>query len=178
MAMIAHKCADHSVTVVDINQTRIDEWNSNTLPVYEPGLDDIVKAARGNNLFFSNDVDTAVREADIIFISVNTPTTTYGVGAGRAADLRYIEKCARNIAKVAHGDKIIVEKSTSPVRTAESIKRMLKANSNGRDFQIFSNPEFLAEGTAVQDLESPNRVLIGGDQTPEGLAAIQKLVDV
>jgi UDPglucose 6-dehydrogenase len=178
MAMIAHKCSGHTVTVVDINQSRIDAWNSDVLPIYEPGLDEIVKASRGKILFFSTDIDTAIREADIIFMSVNTPTKTYGVGAGRAADLRYIEKCARKIAEVAENDKIVVEKSTLPVRTAESIKRILESNSKGRKFQILSNPEFLAEGTAVADLENPDRVLIGGDQTPDGLAAIQKLVDV
>ena len=178
MAMIAHKCTGHTVTVVDINQSRIDAWNSDVLPIYEPGLDEIVKASRGKTLFFSTDIDTAIREADIIFMSVNTPTKTYGVGAGRAADLRYIEKCARKIAEVAENDKIVVEKSTLPVRTAESIKRILESNSKGRKFQILSNPEFLAEGTAVADLENPDRVLIGGDQTPDGLAAIQKLVDV
>lgn len=178
MAMIAHKCAGHQVTVVDINQSRIDAWNSDKLPVFEPGLDAIVEEARGRNLFFSTDVDTAIREAEMIFLSVNTPTKTYGVGAGRAADLRYIEKCARKIAEVAEDDKIVVEKSTLPVRTAESVKRILESNSNGRNFQILSNPEFLAEGTAMADLEAPDRVLIGGDQTPEGLAAIQKLVDI
>ena len=178
MAMIAHKCTGHTVTVVDINQSRIDAWNSDVLPIYEPGLDEIVKASRGKRLFFSTDIDTAIREADIIFMSVNTPTKTYGVGAGRAADLRYIEKCARKIAEVAENDKIVVEKSTLPVRTAESIKRILESNSKGRKLQILSNPEFLAEGTAVADLENPDRVLIGGDQTPDGLAAIQKLVDV
>ncbi|MFW6217530.1 MAG: UDP-glucose 6-dehydrogenase [Verrucomicrobiota bacterium] len=178
MAMIAHRCADHAVTVVDINQARIDAWNSDKLPVYEPGLDEIVREARGKNLFFSTDVDSAIREADMIFISVNTPTKSYGVGAGRAADLRYIEKCARKIAEVCEGDKIVVEKSTLPVRTAESIKRILESNAKGRNFQILSNPEFLAEGTAIKDLQAPDRVLIGGDQTPEGKAAIQQLVDV
>ena len=178
MAMIAHKCTDHTVTVVDINQPRIDAWNSDELPIYEPGLDEVVKAARGKNLFFSTDVDTAIREADMIFMSVNTPTKTYGTGAGRAADLRYVEKCARKIAEVAEGDKIVVEKSTLPVRTAQSIKRILEANAQGRKFQILSNPEFLAEGTAIDDLNNPDRVLIGGEQSPEGLAAIQKLVDV
>jgi UDPglucose 6-dehydrogenase len=178
MAMIAHKCKDHTVTVVDINQVRIDEWNSDNLPIYEPGLDEIVKSCRGKNLFFSVDVDEAIRDAEMIFMSVNTPTKTYGVGAGRAADLRFIEKCARKIAEVAESDKIVVEKSTLPVRTAESIKRILDANSKGRNFQILSNPEFLAEGTAVADLMNPDRILIGGEQTPEGHAAIQKLVDV
>lgn len=178
MAMIAHKCADHTVTVVDINQARIDAWNSDELPIYEPGLDEVVKAACGKNLFFSTDIDNSIREADMIFMSVNTPTKTYGAGAGRAADLRYIEKCARKIAEVSEGDKIVVEKSTLPVRTAESIKRILEANAKGRKFQILSNPEFLAEGTAIDDLNNPDRVLIGGEQSPEGEAAIQKLVDV
>ncbi len=176
--MIAHKCPEHTVTVVDVNQARIDAWNSDSLPIYEPGLDTIVQSARQKNLFFSGDVDRAVQEADMIFISVNTPTKTYGVGAGRAADLRYIEKCARKIAEVCEGDKIVVEKSTLPVRTAESLKRILESNAKGRNFQILSNPEFLAEGTAIADLENPDRVLIGGDETPEGKAAIQKLVDV
>ena len=148
------------------------------LPIYEPGLDEVVKASRGKNLFFSTDVDGSIRDADMIFMSVNTPTKTYGVGRGRAADLRFIEKCARKIAEVCDGDKIVVEKSTLPVRTAESIKRILESNAKGRNFQILSNPEFLAEGTAVEDLKAPDRVLIGGDQTPEGKAAIQKLVDV
>ncbi len=178
MAMIAHNCEDHAVTVVDISQERIDAWNSDTLPVYEPGLDDLVKKCRNKNLFFSTDVDQAIRESEIIFISVNTPTKTYGTGAGRAADLRFFEKCARRIANVAETGKIIVEKSTLPVRTAESIKRIIDANSKGRNFQILSNPEFLAEGTAIADLENPDRVLVGGEQTPEGHAAIQKLVDV
>jgi UDPglucose 6-dehydrogenase len=178
MAMIAHKCKEHTVTVVDINQARIDAWNSDKLPIFEPGLEEIVQGARNTNLFFSTDVDKAIREAEMIFLSVNTPTKNYGVGAGRAADLRYIEKCARKIAEVAEDDKIVVEKSTLPVRTAESVKRILESNSNGRKFQILSNPEFLAEGTAMADLEAPDRVLIGGDQTPEGKAAIQKLVDV
>ena len=178
MAMIAHKCKDYAVTVVDINPQRIAEWNSDKLPVFEPGLDEIVKRCRGGNLFFSTDVDDGIREADMIFISVNTPTKTYGVGAGRAADLTYIEKCARKIAEVAESDKIVVEKSTLPVRTAESIKQILDANAKGRRFQILSNPEFLAEGTAIADLENPDRVLIGGEQTPDGRAAIQKLVDL
>ena len=178
MAMIAHKCQAHSVTVVDINQARLDAWNSESLPVFEPGLDAIVQDCRDENLFFSTDVDGAIRDAEMIFISVNTPTKTYGVGAGRAADLRFIEKCARKIAEVAEHDKIVVEKSTLPVRTAESIKRILEANAKGRKFQILSNPEFLAEGTAIADLEAPDRVLIGGGQDEEGRAAINKLVDV
>lgn len=178
MAMIAHKCKECTVNVVDINQSRIDAWNSDRLPVFEPGLDQIVKNSRGENLSFSTDVDTAIREAEIIFLSVNTPTKSYGLGSGRAADLRYVEMCARKIADIAQEDKIVVEKSTLPVRTAESVKRILESNSKGRQFQVLSNPEFLAEGSAVEDLENPDRILIGGDQTPEGLAAIEKLVNI
>jgi UDPglucose 6-dehydrogenase len=178
MAMIAVKCPDIRVTVVDVNASRIAAWNSDNLPVYEPGLDDVVRQARGRNLFFSTEVDEGIRQADIIFVSVNTPTKSYGIGAGSAADLTNVELCARRIAAVANGDKIVVEKSTLPVRTAESLRRVLHANSNGYKFEILSNPEFLAEGTAVADLESPDRVLIGGDGTPTGLAAMQKLVDV
>ena len=178
MAVIAQKCPRIEVTVVDINEQRIAEWNSDQLPIYEPGLDAVVQECRGKNLFFSSDVDKAILESDMIFLSVNTPTKTYGIGAGRAADLRYVENCARQIAKVAQGDKIVVEKSTLPVRTAESIKQILTANSEGRNFQILSNPEFLAEGTAIQDLESPDRVLIGGDSTKEGQLAVDQLVSI
>ncbi|MDG1701625.1 MAG: UDP-glucose 6-dehydrogenase [Opitutae bacterium] len=178
MAVIAQKCPDIEVTVVDINTQRIAEWNSDQLPVYEPGLDVVVKECRGKNLFFSSDVDKAILESDMIFLAVNTPTKTSGAGAGRAADLRYVESCARQIAKVAKGDKIVVEKSTLPVRTAESIKQILTANAKGRNFQILSNPEFLAEGTAIQDLESPDRVLIGGDSTDEGQSAVNQLVSI
>ncbi len=178
MAMIARKCADIQVTVVDINPKRIAEWNSDQLPVFEPGLDDVVKACRGVNLHFSTDIDRGIAEADIIFVSVNTPTKSYGIGAGRAADMKYIELCARHIARVARGPKIVVEKSTLPVRTAESLKTVLRANGNGAEFQVLSNPEFLAEGTAVQDLENPDRVLIGGETTPEGLAAAATLAGV
>ncbi len=178
MAMIAHKCPDIRVTVVDINAERIAAWNSAELPIYEPGLQELVESSRNKNLFFSTDVDGSIAESDIIFISVNTPTKTYGVGAGKAADLRYIESCARRIASVAKTNKIIVEKSTIPVRTADSIQRILSANPSSAQFQVLSNPEFLAEGTAVRDLTLPDRVLIGGEQSPEGIAAIQTLVDV
>ncbi|MGF1484171.1 MAG: UDP-glucose 6-dehydrogenase [Opitutales bacterium] len=178
MAMIAHQCQDVTVTVVDINEKRIAAWNSEDLPIFEPGLDEVVKNARGRNLFFSSEVDAQIAAADMIFIAVNTPTKTYGVGAGRAADLKYVEKCARRIGEVATSDKIVVEKSTIPVRTAESIKRILTSRNGGPRFQVLSNPEFLAEGTAIKDLLNPDRVLIGGDQTEEGQAAIQKLVDV
>ncbi len=178
MAMIAAKAPDVKVTVVDINAKRIAEWNSDRLPVFEPGLDEVVRQARGRNLFFSTDVDGAIREADVIFISVNTPTKTYGIGAGRAADLRYIEACARQIARASDRSKIVVEKSTLPVRTAEAIKRILSANENGVTFQVLSNPEFLAEGTAIADLENPDRVLIGGEQTGEGLQAVETLASL
>jgi UDPglucose 6-dehydrogenase len=181
MTVIADKCPDIRVEVVDLNQKRIDAWNDedlNNLPIYEPGLDEVVGRARGRNLFFTTDVNAAIAKADMIFISVNTPTKTYGKGKGMAADLKYVELCARQIAEVATTDKIIVEKSTLPVRTAETIKTILENTGNGVKFQILSNPEFLAEGTAIDDLMSPDRVLIGGMQTEEGKEAIQALVDV
>ncbi|THF50545.1 UDP-glucose 6-dehydrogenase [Flavobacterium supellecticarium] len=181
MAVIAQKSPDIKVTVVDLNEKRIAAWNDENvenIPIYEPGLSDIVASCRGRNLFFSTEVDKAIDEADMIFISVNTPTKTYGVGKGMAADLKYIELCARQIARVAKNDKIVVEKSTLPVRTASAIKDILDNTGNGVQFQILSNPEFLAEGTAVADLLMPDRVLIGGDTTEEGQNAIQKLVDI
>ena len=181
MAVIAQKCPHIKVTVVDVNEQRINAWNSandEDLPIYEPGLAEVVKEARGRNLFFSTDVEKAIDEAEMIFISVNTPTKTYGAGKGMAADLKYIELCARQIAKVAKSDKIVVEKSTLPVRTASAIKEILTNTGNGVRYQILSNPEFLAEGTAVADLFQPDRVLIGGDTTPEGQQAIQSLVEV
>ncbi|PHQ28294.1 nucleotide sugar dehydrogenase [Leeuwenhoekiella nanhaiensis] len=182
MAVIAQKAPGIKVTVVDINEKRIAAWNDadlSKLPVYEPGLDAVVGEARGRNLFFSTQVDEAIAEADMIFISVNTPTKTYGIGKGMAADLKWIELCARQIARVSTTDKIVVEKSTLPVRTAEALKSILENTGNGVKFQILSNPEFLAEGTAVEDLHAPDRVLIGGDpDTEEGKAAIQALVDV
>ncbi|HCQ77333.1 MAG TPA: nucleotide sugar dehydrogenase, partial [Leeuwenhoekiella sp.] len=182
MAIIAQKSPEITVTVVDINAKRIAAWNDpdvEQIPIYEPGLSEVVAEARGRNLFFSTDVDAAIDAADMIFISVNTPTKTYGMGKGMAADLKYIELCARQIARVAKNDKIIVEKSTLPVRTAEALKRILDNTGNGVNFQILSNPEFLAEGTAVTDLHKPDRVLIGGDvDTESGREAIQALVDV
>jgi UDPglucose 6-dehydrogenase len=178
MAMIARKCPDTRVTVVDINADRIAAWNSGDLPVFEPGLDEVVSACRDRNLFFSTEVDRAIDEADMIFISVNTPTKTYGVGAGAAADLRYVEAVARRISEVAKDGKIVVEKSTLPVRTAESIQTILHATEDGKRFQVLSNPEFLAEGTAIRDLEEPDRVLIGGEDTAEGHAAIEQLASV
>jgi UDPglucose 6-dehydrogenase len=178
MAMIAFKCPNVTVTVVDLIQGKIDAWNSDDLPIYEPGLTEIVQACRGKNLFFTTNVEEEVEKADIIFVSVNTPTKTTGMGAGRASNTRYCELCARTIAKVATTAKIVVEKSTVPVRTAESMKSVLACNERGLKHQILSNPEFLAEGTAMADLDSPSRVLIGGEQSPEGLAAIAKLVEV
>ena len=177
MAIIALKSPRVKVTVVDLSAAQIDAWNSDRLPIYEPGLDEVVKACRGKNLFFSTEIDGAIQEADIIFVSVNTPTKTSGIGAGRAANIKNCELCARKIAEVSTSDKIVVEKSTVPVRTAESIKRVL-ASASTHNFQVLSNPEFLAEGTAVDDLLHPSRVLIGGEQTPAGLAAIATLVDV
>ena len=178
MAMIALKAPGLTVTVVDMNAARIAAWNSDTLPIYEPGLDEVVKQARGRNLFFSTDVAGQIKQADIIFVAVNTPTKNYGVGAGRAADLRYIESVARTIAEHADRDKIIVEKSTIPVKTADAIKTIVGSNARGLKFQVLSNPEFLAEGTAVKDLLAPDRVLIGGERTADGEKAIQTLVDV
>jgi UDPglucose 6-dehydrogenase len=178
MAVIALKAPDIQVTVVDMNVARIAAWNSDTLPIYEPGLDEVVKEARGRNLFFSTEVKATIAAADIIFVSVNTPTKTYGVGAGRAADLRFIESVARTIAEVSTTPKIIVEKSTIPVKTAETIKQILAANTAGVAFEVLSNPEFLAEGTAVPDLFNPDRVLIGGERTPGGDKAVETLVSV
>ena len=181
MAVIAEKCPHIKVTVVDLNEQRIADWNDadlDKLPIYEPGLSDVVAEARGRNLFFDTDVDKAIDEAELIFISVNTPTKTFGVGKGMAADLKYIELCARQIARVSKNDKIIVEKSTLPVRTAEALRTILHSTGNGVKFEILSSPEFLAEGTAVQDLHNPDRFLIGGEQTESGEAAVQALVDI
>ncbi len=178
MAMIAAKCPHIRVDVVDLNAERIAAWNSAELPVYEPGLDELVRQARGKNLFFSTEVKPCIHAADIIFVSVNTPTKTFGVGAHKAADLRFIESVARTIAEAADTPKIIVEKSTIPVRTAEAIQTILASSEKGLKHQVLSNPEFLAEGTAVADLTSPDRILIGGEQTEAGLAAVEALVSV
>ncbi len=178
MAMIAKKNLNVQVTVVDINQKRIDAWNSDRLPIYEPGLDAVVKEARGRNLFFSTDVERGIAEADMIFVSVNTPTKTFGYGAGSAADLQHWEKCARQILEVSTSNKIVIEKSTLPVRTAAAMERILNSGKAGVHFEVLSNPEFLAEGTAVADLDNPDRILIGGHPTPEGQKAVQALVDV
>ncbi|MCG9970443.1 nucleotide sugar dehydrogenase [Christiangramia crocea] len=182
MAVIAQKCPEINVTVVDINEKRIEAWNDKdveNIPVYEPGLSKVIAETRDRNLFFSTDIDSAIDKADMVFISVNTPTKTYGIGKGMAADLKYIELCARQIARVSKSDKIVVEKSTLPVRTAEALKNILDNTGNGVNYQILSNPEFLAEGTAVEDLLNPDRVLIGGDvESPQGKEAMQALVDV
>ena len=181
MAVIAQKNPHIQITVVDINEVRIAAWNNDDLaklPIYEPGLDEVVAEARGRNLFFDTNVDKAIDEADMIFISVNTPTKTYGKGKGMAADLKYIELCARQIARVAKSDKIVVEKSTLPVRTAQAIKRILDQTGNGVNFQILSNPEFLAEGTAIKDLMNPDRVLIGGEESEGGREAMEALTAV
>lgn len=175
MAVIADKCPDYRVTVVDINQARIDAWNSDKLPVFEPGLAEVVARCRNRNLFYSTDIPGEIKRADIIFVSVNTPTKTFGYGAGKAADLQFLEKTARSIVEYADRDKIVVEKSTLPVRTAQALSRVLHANTKGIHFQIVSNPEFLAEGTAIADLQSPDRVLIGGMETPEGYKAMEEV---
>jgi UDPglucose 6-dehydrogenase len=178
MAVIADRCPNVRVTVTDINAERIGAWNSDRLPIFEPGLDEVVRRARGRNLFFSTDVAGGIRAADIIFVSVNTPTKLFGQGAGRAADLQYWEKTARQILEESDHGKIVVEKSTLPVRTAEAMARILNSNSRGLRFQVLSNPEFLAEGSAVKDLEAPDRVLIGSEETEEGQRARRALVDI
>jgi UDPglucose 6-dehydrogenase len=178
MAVIAQKCPQHRVVVVDINEARIAAWQSNQLPIYEPGLDEIVHATRDKNLFFSTEVDRHMAEADIIFVSVNTPTKTFGQGAGKAADLQYWEKTARQILENSTTPKIVVEKSTLPVRTAEAMERILNSNGKGLYFDVVSNPEFLAEGTAMRDMETPDRVLVGARETPSGQRALQTIVDI
>ena len=178
MAVIADRCPDYVVTVVDINEQRIAAWNSDQLPIYEPGLDEIVFRCRGKNLFYSTDIPTGIRNADIIFVSVNTPTKTFGAGEGHAANLQFVEKTARSILEYSESNKIIVEKSTLPVRTAQTIQRILHSNNKGLKFQVVSNPEFLAEGTAVSDLNNPDRVLIGGMETEEGRQAVEEIISI
>jgi UDPglucose 6-dehydrogenase len=178
MAMIAVKCPQCKVTVVDINEKRINEWNSDDLPIFEPGLNELVRIARGRNLFFSTEIEKGIREADIIFVSVNTPTKNFGQGAGMAADLQYWEKTARQILANSDRDKIIVEKSTLPIRTAAAMERILNGGDGNGKFEVLSNPEFLAEGTAVKDLENPDRVLIGSRETEQGIKARKELVEI
>ena len=178
MSVLASKCPHCRITVVDINPVRIDEWNSDELPIYEPGLDDIIRNTRGRNLFFSTDIPRGIQENDIIFVSVNTPTKTFGVGAGMAADLQFWEKTARQILQYARSSKIVIEKSTLPVKTAQAMENILNSSSSAISFDVLSNPEFLAEGTAVRDLENPDRVLIGSHETESGLIARKILVDI
>ena len=180
MAVIAKNCPQHQVNVVDISEERVAAWNSDNLPIYEPGLQEVVEKARGRNLFFcsAEKIADQIKWADIIFVSVNTPTKTYGLGTGRAADLQYWEKTARQILQYASQSKIIVEKSTLPVRTAEAMSKILNTNINGVKFDVISNPEFLAEGSAIENLEHPDRVLIGGHETPNGQRAVQSIVDI
>jgi UDPglucose 6-dehydrogenase len=181
MAVIAQKCPHLKVYVVDQNPERIAAWNSKDLtqlPVYEPGLSELIVATRNKNLFFSTNIDESIQKAEMIFMAVNTPTKTSGEGKGMAADLTHVENCAHRIAQVATTDKIVVEKSTLPVRTAEKIKEVLSTNKGGVSFEVLSNPEFLAEGTAIQDLFKSDRVLIGGDPTPTGQDAVAALVSI
>jgi len=178
MAMIALKCPDRRVTVLDVNAQRIAAWNSDELPIYEPGLDEVVRTCRGRNLFFSTDIRKGIEENDIIFVAVNTPTKSFGHGAGHAADLQYWEKTARTIHDCAKGDKIVIEKSTLPVRSAAAMSRILHSGRTPHHFEVLSNPEFLAEGTAVADLHRPDRVLIGADATPTGRKALEAIVDI
>lgn len=178
MPVIASHCPEDRLVVVDINEARIAAWQSDQLPIYEPGLEEIVRETRGKNLFFSTEVNRHIAEADIIFVSVNTPTKTFGQGAGRAADLQYWEKTARQILENSTSSKIVVEKSTLPVRTAEAMERILNSNGKGLHFDVLSNPEFLAEGTAIRDMQNPDRVLIGGRETASGRKAVQKLVEL
>jgi UDPglucose 6-dehydrogenase len=178
MTVIANKCPKYKVTVVDISQERIDSWNSDNLPIFEPGLKERVLAARGKNLFFSTDIDRCIDEADIIFISVNTPTKMFGEGAGKAVDLQFIEQTARRIKENSKTNKIVVEKSTLPVRAAEVLATILHSSNNSVEFEILSNPEFMAEGTGIRDMETPDRILIGSKDTPSGIAARDVLLDI
>ncbi len=178
MAMIAHKCPDYKVIVGDIDDARIQAWQSGQPPIYEPGLAELTRSSIGRNLFFTTDIAKGIRDADIIFVCINTPTKSFGMGAGRASDLQYWEKTAREILEHATTDKIVVEKSTLPVRTAEAMERILRSRGGKVRFEVLSNPEFLAEGTAVHDLEMPDRVLIGGHETEQGQAAVRELAKI
>jgi UDPglucose 6-dehydrogenase len=178
MAMIALKCPEYKVTVVDINKQRIEDWQSDNLPIFEPGLLEIVKKVLNKNLFFSTEVEKAIIESEIVFVSVNTPTKTFGIGSGKTADLQYWEQTARTILKVSTSDKIVIEKSTLPVKTASAMASILNSNHSNVHFEIISNPEFLAEGTAMNDLEDPDRILIGSAETKLGLKARQEIVEI
>lgn len=180
MSVIALKCPNIKINVVDSNENKIDAWNGDLekLPVYEPGLSEIIKKVRNNNLFFSKDIPSSIENAQIIFVAVNTPTKKTGKGKGMAADLKYVINCAKDIARYSKTDKIVVEKSTLPVRTAEKIKQILREENKDVNFEILSNPEFLAEGTAINDLFKSDRVLIGGENTDTGTNAINQLVKI
>ncbi len=178
MAVIAAKCPQYKVTIVDINEEKIRAWQTDQLPIYEPGLLEVVQKSRGINLFFSTDIEKSIDEADIIFVSVNTPTKTFGEGAGKASDLQYIESTARSIIAASTSNKIVVEKSTLPVKTASALEKILNNNDKGLKFEVLSNPEFLAEGSAIKDLEFPDRVLVGSRQTESGLKARSQLADI
>ena len=180
MAVLSDKCPDINFTIVDIDKQKINLWNGdiNNLPIYEPGLKEIINKTRNKNLFFSNDIDSAIEKSEMIFVAVNTPTLKDGPGAGFGADLKYIIKCAEHIAKVSKSDKIVVEKSTVPIKTAQKIHEVLTKNNSKNNFEILSNPEFLAEGTAIEDLLNPDRVLIGGNSTKSGNEAVNLLVDI
>lgn len=178
MSVIAEKCEDYKVLVTDIDREKIAKWNTDDLPIYEPELLETVKKARGRNLFFINDVKSAIKEADIVFVSVNTPTKNFGEGAGKCVDLQFWEKTARDILKYSDKGKIVVEKSTLPVKTAEAMKKILQSNEKKLKFEVISNPEFLAEGTAIQDLEFPDRILIGSEDSPEALKARDEIADI
>ena len=178
MAVIAAKCPHYKITVVDINEQKINDWNSGNIPIFEPGLEEIVNQVKDKNLFFSSDIEGGIEQADIIFVSVNTPTKTFGEGAGKTADLQYWEKTARSILQASRNHKVVVEKSTLPVKTAEAMERILNSGNKKINFQVVSNPEFLAEGTAIQDLLNPDRVLIGSRETPEGIKAREQIVEI
>src|ERR1044071_5378575 len=178
MPVLASHCPEHRVVIVDINAVRIAAWQSDQLPIYEPGLEEVVRQTRGKNLFFSTEINRHIDEAEIIFVSVNTPTKTFGQGAGKAADLQYWETTARQILENSTSSKIVVEKSTLPVRTAEAMERILNSNTIALHFDVLSNPEFLAEGTAVRDMENPDRVLIGGRETESGQKALEAMVEM
>ncbi len=183
MAVLADKCPELDINVVDLNEERIRLWNDDNLeklPIYEPGLSEIIKRCRGINLNFSTDIEKNISRADMIFISVNTPTKKKGIGAGKASDLKWIDSCARQISKFSKGNTIVVEKSTLPVKTAQTIKKILdeeKDNKSGvgiKQFSVLSNPEFLSEGNAINDLINPDRVLIGGEDT-ESMEALENI---
>lgn len=178
MTVMANHCPDYKITVVDISEEKIKAWNSDDLPIFEPGLKERLMKVRGKNLFFSTEVDREIHDADIVFVTVNTPTKTFGEGVGKAVDLQFIEQTARRIRENSDSDKIIIEKSTIPVRAADTLNKILHSDNNSVRFEILSNPEFMAEGTAISDMEQPDRVLIGSMETESGLKAREELVKI